>query len=66
MCTSLSYDYINGYLYVNSNGNPLIEPLGHIIIESPFEIATEIPIETNEKWNQVLIMMMNLLFLKIW
>ena len=38
MCTSLSYDYINGYLYVNSNGNPLIEPLGHIIIESPFEI----------------------------
>ena len=48
MCTSLSYDYINGYLYVNSNGNPLIEPLGHIIIESPFEIPTEIPIETEE------------------
>lgn len=48
MCTSLSYDYINGYLYVNSNGNPLIEPLGHIIIESAFEIPTEIPIETEE------------------
>lgn len=48
MCTSLSYDYINGYLYVNSNGNPLIEPLGHIIIESPFEIPTEIPVETTE------------------
>lgn len=48
MCTSLSYDYINGYLYVNSNSNPLIEPLGHIIIESPFEIPTEIPVETTE------------------
>lgn len=48
MCTSLSYDYINGYLYVNGNGNPLIEPLGYIIIESPFEIPTEIPIETEE------------------
>lgn len=48
MCTSLSYDYINGYLYVNSNGNHLIEPLGHIVIESPFEIPTEIPIETEE------------------
>ena len=40
MCTSLSYDYINGYLYVNSNGNPLIE--------SPFEIPNEIPVETTE------------------
>lgn len=48
ICTSLSYDYINGYLYVNGNGNPLIEPLGHIVIESPFEIPTEIPIETEE------------------
>lgn len=48
MCTSLSYDYINGYLYVNSNGNPLIESLGHIVIESPFEIPTEIPVETTE------------------
>lgn len=48
MCTSLSYDYINGYLYVNSNGNPLIEPLGHIVIESAFEIPTEIPVETTE------------------
>lgn len=48
MCTSLSYDYINGYLYVNSNGNHLIEPLGHIVIESPFEIPTEIPVETTE------------------
>lgn len=48
MCTNLSYDYINGYLYINSNGNPLIEPLGHIIIESPFEIPTEIPVETTE------------------
>lgn len=49
MCTSLSYDYINGYLYVNSNGNPLIEPLGHIVIESPFEIPTEIPVEITER-----------------
>lgn len=48
ICTSLSYDYINGYLYVNGNGNPLIEPLGHIVIESPFEIPTEIPVETTE------------------
>lgn len=49
MCTSLSYDYINGYLYVNSNGNHLIEPLGHIVIESPFEIPNEIPVETTER-----------------
>jgi hypothetical protein len=49
MCTSLSYDYINGYLYVNSNGNPLIEPLGHIVIESPFEIPNEILVETTER-----------------
>lgn len=48
MCTGLSYDYINGYLYINGNGNPSIEPLGHIVIESPFEIPTEIPIETEE------------------
>lgn len=48
MCTSLSYDYINGYLYINSNGNHLIEPLGHIVIESPFEIPNEIPVETTE------------------
>lgn len=49
MCTGLSYDYINGYLYVNSNGNHLIEPLGHIVIESPFEIPNEIPVETTER-----------------
>lgn len=49
MCTSLSYDYINGYLYVNSNGNHLIEPLGHIVIESPFEIPNEIHVETTER-----------------
>lgn len=49
MCASLSYDYINGYLYVNSNGNHLIEPLGHIVIESPFEIPNEIPVETTER-----------------
>lgn len=49
MCTSLSYDYINGYLYVNSNDNHLIEPLGHIVIESPFEIPNEIPVETTER-----------------
>ena len=49
MCTSLSYDYINGYLYVNSNGNHLIEPLGYIVIESPFEIPNEIPVETTER-----------------
>lgn len=49
MCTSLSYDYINGYLYVNGNGNHLIEPLEHIVIESPFEIPNEIPVETTER-----------------
>jgi hypothetical protein len=52
MCTTLSYDYINGYVYINSNGNPVIEPLGHIIIESPFEIPTDIPVETNEKLSE--------------
>lgn len=48
MCNLPNYDYINGYLYINSQGNNLINTLNHIIIESPFEIPTSIPIETNE------------------
>lgn len=48
MCELPTYDYINGYIYINGNGNLLIESLYHIIIESPFEIPTEIPIETTE------------------
>ena len=48
MCKLPTYDYINGYLYINSQGNPLINSLGAIVIESPFEIPTEIPIETHK------------------
>lgn len=48
MCNLPNYDYINGYLYINSQGNNLINTLNYIIIESPFEIPTSIPIETNE------------------
>lgn len=48
MCALPNYDYINGYIYINGNGNSLIDALGFIVIESPFELPTEIPIETNE------------------
>ena len=48
MCALPNYDYINGYIYINGNGNNLISALNHIVIESPFEIPTEIPIETVE------------------
>ena len=48
MCALPNYDYVNGYIYINGNGNSLIEALGAIIIESPFERPTEIPAETNE------------------
>lgn len=48
MCKLPNYDYINGYIYINSQGNALINALNYIVIESPFEIPTEIPIETNE------------------
>lgn len=48
MCALPNYDYINGYIYINGNGNSLIEALGAIVIESPFEHPTEIPIETSD------------------
>lgn len=48
MCKLPNYDYINGYLYINGNGNTIINALNSVIIESPFEIPTEIPIETKE------------------
>lgn len=66
MCTSLSYDYINGYLYVNSNGNPLIKPLGHIIIESPLKYLLKFLLKQKKELNLTSIMMMNLSFPKIW
>ena len=48
MCALPNYDYINGYIYINGNGNSMILGLNHIVIESPFEIPTEVPIETSE------------------
>ena len=53
MCTSLSYDYINGYIYFFSNNKDWFQNLGSIIIESPFEVPYLVPIETVEKAKDV-------------
>lgn len=52
MCALPNYDYINGYIYINGNGNALIQALGAIIIESPFEIPTDISYETYNEEKQ--------------
>ena len=54
MCTSLSYDYINGYLYVNSNGNPLItEPIRFILsLNLRLRYLLKFQLKLMKKWNQ--------------
>ena len=52
MCALPNYDYINGYIYINGNGNSVIQALGAIIIESPFEIPTDISYETYNEEKQ--------------
>lgn len=44
----ITYDYINGYLYINFFDDPDYSLINSIIVESVFEYPTEIPIETND------------------
>lgn len=44
----ITYDYINGYIYVNNINAEDYKKLGYIIIESPFETPELIGIETQE------------------
>jgi hypothetical protein len=47
-CNMPTYDYINGYIYINMGNNINFKGLGSIIIESPFELPQLIPTETQE------------------
>lgn len=49
MCPNLTYDYINGYIYINTKQDPLFAKVGSIIIESVFEKPELIDIETYDK-----------------
>lgn len=48
MCATISYDYINEYLYINASASTLVENANSIIIESVFENPHLIPMETVE------------------
>lgn len=48
ICKHVTYDYINGYLYINVLNDTQFANIENIIIESVFEYPTEISIETNE------------------
>lgn len=49
MCSNISYDYTNEYIYINYPINDVFKNLNAIIVESVFEYPHIIPIETNEK-----------------
>lgn len=40
MCQTISYDYINQYIYIDTTKNTNYAGLGSIIVESPFEYPT--------------------------
>lgn len=40
MCKSVSYDYINQYLYIDVTKNEDLRSIGSVIVESPFEYPT--------------------------
>lgn len=48
MCKNITYDYINGYIYINTLKDINFQNLEHIIIESVFEYPHIIPTETIE------------------
>lgn len=48
MCPAITYDYINEYIYINTNNNPNFAQLGGIVIESVFEYPHIIETETVE------------------
>ena len=48
MGEAVTYDYINGYIYINIHNAPNFAAIGSIIVESVFEQPQIIPIETND------------------
>ena len=48
MCHTITYDYINEYIYLNLSNNNLFNQLGFIIVESVFEYPQLINIETSQ------------------
>ena len=49
ICPNITYDYINGYIYINTKNDKLFNKIGSIIIESVFERPDLIDIETYDK-----------------
>lgn len=49
ICPNVTYDYINGYIYINTKNDELFNKIGSIIIESVFERLDLIDIETYDK-----------------
>jgi hypothetical protein len=49
MCPTVTYDYINGYIYINTRENDMFTGLSSIVIESVFEKPELIDIETYDK-----------------
>ena len=48
LCSGITYDYINGYIYINITSNSSLSNIPYIIIESIFEQPHLIETETNE------------------
>ena len=48
LCSVITYDYINGYIYINTINTPELSELGNIIVESVFEYPHLIETETHE------------------
>ena len=44
-CTAITYDYINGFIYIDTHESKLFKDINSIIIEGVFEKPTEYPIE---------------------
>ena len=48
MCPIITYDYINGYIYINTLNVPELNELNYITVESVFEYPVTIETETDE------------------
>lgn len=53
MCGSLSYDYLNEYMYINASESSLLATADYIIIESVFENPHLIEMETIDGKNDI-------------
>lgn len=52
-CPMITYDYINGYIYINTTTNTKLKNINYIIVESVFEYPHIINTETVEGIEQV-------------